>query len=230
MLNPDPAKVRYLGIDLHSRTRRRIVVLVTWILFFVGMSVLTFALDTPAFFRSHSAIGLYCALLFANLFTLGSVFREGSVLKRFDLPVWRLRSLGGKQFVLIRDLNGWAKYQYGAPLAELSEEQQHEVLLKYRVGSYLFPADKSKTPERLDEREIVVRDQASRNVLRWITLLCFCLAGSYACKAIPLRPIDVSMTFITLGIAAFIMPKSIILWNEPDPRISGDLQPVEQTP
>jgi hypothetical protein len=39
MLNPDPAKLRYLGIDLHSRTRRRMVVVLTWLTFVIGMSV-----------------------------------------------------------------------------------------------------------------------------------------------------------------------------------------------
>jgi hypothetical protein len=228
MLNPDPAKVRYLGIDLHSRTRRRIVVALTWMVFVIGMGLLSYTLDTKPFFHTHPIIGFYLVALAVGLFILGSVFRDGGVIKSFTLRVWHIHGPRGGQFVLLRSLDDWALYQHGARLADLPEGQQQEVLRTYRVGYYVFPADKSKTPERLDEREIAVRNQASTNALRWVTFLCFYLAGAYAVGTIPLRSTDVAMSFLTLGVCAFNGPRSLILWNEPDPRESGDPMLVQQ--
>jgi hypothetical protein len=228
MLNPDPAKLRYLGIDLHSRTRRRIVVVFTWLAFVIGMSLLSYTLDTQPFFLAHSIIGFYLVAFAVGLFTLASVFRDGGVVKTFHLRVWHIHGMRGGEFVLLRSLDDWARYQHGARLTELPEEQQREVLRTYRVGYYVFPADKSKTPERLDEREIAVRNQASTNALRWVTLFCFSFAGAYATKTIPIRSTDVAMSLLTLGIVAFNGPRSLILWNEPDPRESGDLTLVQQ--
>jgi hypothetical protein len=228
MLNPDPAKLRYLGIDLHSRTRRRIVVVLTWLAFVIGMSLLSYTLDTQPFFLTHPIIGFYLVALAVGLFTLASVFRDGGVVKPFHLRVWHIHGMHGDEFVLLRNLDDWARYQHGARLTELPEEQQREVLRTYRVGYYVFPADKSKTPERLDEREVAVRNQASTNALKWVTLFCFSLAGAYATKTIPIRSTDVAMTLLTLGIVAFNGPRSLILWNEPDPRENGDLALVQQ--
>jgi hypothetical protein len=228
MLNPDPTKLHYFGIDLHSRTRRRMVVVLTWVGFVAGMSLLTYALDTQPFFATHPIIGFYLVVLVLGLFILGSVFRDGGVVKPFKLRVWHIHGRRGGEFVLLRNLDDWARYQHGARLADLPEEQQQEVLRTYRVGCYVFPADKSRTPERLDEREIAVRNQASTSTLSWITLLCFSLAGAYAVKMISLRSTDVAMTFLTLGVIALNGPRSLILWNEPDPRESGDLTLVQQ--
>ena len=223
MLNPDPAKLRYLGIDLHSRTRRRVVVVLTWGALMIGMGVLSYTLDTQPFFRTHPIIGFYLVVLVLGLFTLGSVFRDGGAIKPFQFRVWHIHGPRGGEFVFLRNLDDWARYQHGTRLAELPDEQQHEVLRTYRVGYYVFPADKSKTPERLDEREIAVRNEASTTALKWVTLFCFSLAGAYAVKTIPLRSTDVAMSFLTLGIFAFNGPRSLILWNEPDPRESSDL-------
>jgi hypothetical protein len=228
MLNANPAKLRYLGIDLHSRARRRVLVVLTWLVFFIGMGLLSYAVDSQPVFRNHPVAAFYLVVLATGLFLLGSVFREGGAVRRFDFPVWHIRGRRGGEFVLLRDLDDWARYKHGAPLAELPQEQQQEVLHTYRVGYYFFPADKSMTPDRLDEREIAVCNQASKNALQWITLFCFTFAGGYAAEKIPLHATDVAMSFLTLGVLAFNGPRSLILWNEPDPRDSGDPGLVRQ--
>jgi hypothetical protein len=228
MLNPDPAKLRYLGIDLRSRTRRRWVVSITWALFFVGMAMLSNWFDSQRYFMSHPLLALGLALGAVILYTLGSVFRDGGALKHFDLPTWRLRGLRG-QFVLLQSLDDWARYKHGARLDELPLEQQEEVLRTYRMGFYFFPADKSMTPERLDEREIAVRNQASMSTLKWLTLFCFSFAATYATSS-GLHRMDVVLGLMTIGVIALNGPKSIILWNEPDPRIGNDLAPVPDNP
>lgn len=221
MLNPE--KLRYLGIDLHSRTRRRVLVVATWLAFLVGMEALNVVLSLVPWFGVHPMAALGLGMAAVALFSFGSVFRDGGAVRRFQMPIWCMRGHKGEGFVMLRDLDDWARYKFGAKLADLPEAEQQQVLRTYRVGYYWFPAGRSRTPERLDERELAVRNEASVTTLRWVGLLCFSFAGTFGARMRPIGSGEVGITLLMLGCCAFNGPRSVILWNEPDPRINGDL-------
>jgi hypothetical protein len=108
----------------------------------------------------------------------------------------------------------------------LPDPQQKELLRTYRVGNYFFPAEASKAPGRLDEREEGEKQRASSRTLVWLTGFCFCLSGACAFGNAGMRPVEIAGLFVTLGFIATTGPKASILWNEPDPRIENDLQLV----
>ena len=93
------------------------------------------------------------------------------------------------------------------------------MLRTYKVGNYLVPAEGSRDPDRLDERERAVRDGAYSRTLELLTLFCFVCAGIYFYVGGKLmQPADVVVTFLMLGTFAATWPKAMILWSEPDPR------------
>ncbi len=96
------------------------------------------------------------------------------------------------------------------------------------VGRYYFPADKSRSPERLDEREMVIRDRASVSTLRWVGFCCACWAGTLAGhnNFAHLEPADLTTNLFSIVFMAVAGPATVILWTEPDPRDSGELSLV----
>lgn len=224
MLNT--AKLHYLGIDLHSRGRRRVVVVCNWVVFFLGSSALGTLLDARSFSVRHPEISLWPALAYLCLFYYLSVFRDGGVIRPFHFRTLPLAGSTGR-VVVLSSLDDWARYRHGAVLADLSEDQQQEILHSYRVGRYYRPADKSRSPERLDEREMMIRDRASASVLRSLVALCVVYGYTIACSTRHLQPGEILTDFFNIAFIALAGPASVILWNEPDPGETGDLAPVE---
>jgi hypothetical protein len=225
MLNSDLNKLHFLGIDLHSRWRRRLLVALTYSIFLISMAVLVEeSKRVPALQSYHS--GFWLMLILATAFQTFGIFREGGPVKRFNEAV---RPFPGMKdgAVILGSLDDRAEYQFGAKFDALPEEQQKELLRTYRVGNYLFPAEPSKAPGRLDEREIAEKQQASSKTLVWLARYSLCLAGIYAFREVGMSSEGLAATFLTLGFLAATGPKANILWNEPDPRIEGDLQLVE---
>ena len=226
MLNSDPKKLRFLGIDMQSQTRRRAAVVLTYGLYVIAIGCLA-AGSKSVDGLQHYRAGFWLMLLVSSWVMGFSIFREGGVVKRFKLPVWQMRGTRG-EWVLLRDLDDWAKYKHGGTFEELPPAHQQELLRRYKVGNYFFPANRSMTPERLDEREIAEIDRASRRTLVLLCSFCFCLAGAYSAPAIHLHSEDIAATLFLLGTFAMTGPKAGILWSEPDPRASADLQLVEE--
>lgn len=221
MLNTD--RLHYLAIDLHSRRRRRIVVVCSWVAFLLGMTALETILDNQNFSLHHSRLSLWAAIAYVCLFYFASVFRDGGAIRPFHFRTLRVAGFKGP-VVIVRSLDDWARHNYGAAMAELPEEQQQDVLRRYRVGRYYFPADKSRSPERLDERETTIRDRASANTLRWIGFCCACYAGSLTGHNFAhLQPADITASLLELVFMAVAGPATVILWTEPDPRENGEL-------
>jgi len=226
MLSADPKKLRLLGIDMHARGRRRSAVVLTYGVYLIAMGWLVRETRSVPGLREY--YGGYWLMLLASSWVMGfSFLREGGAVKRFKLPVWRVRGEEGG-WVLLRNLDDWAKYNYGDTFDALPEERQQEVLRKYRVGNYFFPASGSRTPDRLDEREVAELDRASKRTLTLLCTFCFSLAGAYAARNAVLRREDVAAVLFTLGTFAMSGPKASILWNEPDPRIGADLKLVQE--
>ncbi len=85
MLNT--ARLSYLAIDLHARRRRRIVVVCSWVAFFLGMNALELFLDNQSFSIHHPVLSLWATVAYVCLFYYLSVFRgHGHVIRPFLLP------------------------------------------------------------------------------------------------------------------------------------------------
>jgi hypothetical protein len=218
-----PSDFRYLGIDLHSRTRRRVLVTLTWTVLLLGIAALDHALDSVCALNGHPALRLMIVLMAALLFGSCSVFRTVNTSSLF--PTQR-RS--GRKVVLLTNLHDRALYKYGAPFDDLPEEQQQELLRSYRVGNYYFPSAQSKAPKPFGRRKITAGNQATASALKRVTGLCIFGAGMYAAPAILPRPEHVAMTFLMIGIFAVFAPQSSALWSEPD-LPSEDRAPLERT-
>lgn len=225
MLNT--ARLHYLAIDLHSRRRRRIVVVCSWVAFFLGSVALDSFLDNESFSVRHAEFSLWTTIAYVCVFYYLSVFRDGGTIRPFHFRTLPLAGFGGR-VVVLSSLDDWARHNYGAALADLPEEQQQDVLRRYRVGRYYFPADKSRSPERLDEREMMIRDRASASTLRWVGFWCAVCAASFAGHNFArLEPADVITDLFNIAFMAVAGPATVILWTEPDPRDSGELSLVE---
>lgn len=225
MLNT--AKLRYLAIDLHSRRRRRIVIVCNWVAFSLGMSALDVCLDNQSFSIRHPVLSLWVTIVYVCLFYYLSVFRDGGAIRPFHFRTLPLAGFKDR-VVVLSSLDDWARYSYGAALADLQEEKQQDVLSRYRVGRYYFPADKSRSPERLDEREMMIRDRASASTLRWVGFCCACWAGTFTGHNFALlEPADLTTSLFSIAFMALAGPATVILWTEPDPRDSGELFLVE---
>lgn len=225
MLNT--ARLHYLSIDLHSRRRRRMVVVCSWVAFFLGMAAVDTFLDNGSFSAHHPELSLWVAIAYVCLFYYLSVFRDGGAIRPFHFRTLPLAGFKGR-VVVLSSLDDWARHNHGADLADLPEEQQQDVLRRYRVGRYYFPADKSRSPERLDEREMMIRDRASASTLRWVGICCAVSAGSLAGHSFThLEPADVITILVNIAFMAVAGPATVILWTEPDPRDSGELSLVE---
>jgi len=225
MLNA--ARLHYLAVDLHSRRRRRIVVVCSWVAFFLGMAALETFLDNASFSVRHNQLSWWAVFAYMCLFYYLSVFRDGGVIRPFH---FRTLPLAGSKdrVVILRSLDDWARHSHGGALADLPEEQQLDVLRRYRVGCYLFRADHSRSPERLDEREVKIRDRASASTLHWVGLFCglwaITLTGHNFAH---LQPADIISAFFDIVFMALAGPATAILWTEPDPRDSGELSLVD---
>lgn len=211
MLNPDPRKLRFLGIDLRSRFRRRCaVVLMFGSYLLLVILVATGMEQSPILQRYHLGIWLMLAVL--SLFSMG-IFREGGPVKAFHEPVWKLRGFKGGA-VMIRSLDDLAEYRFGAKLDALPPAEQSEVLRSYRVGNYLFSADTSRAPSRLDERERIEKDRAYSATLASLTRYLFIMAGVYGMRKGAISPAEVAATLFFLAYIGLNGPKAAILWNE----------------
>ena len=221
------AKLRYLTIDVHSRRRRRIVVVCIWAAFVLGMAALETVLDNQSFSVRHPHLSLWATLAYVWFFYYLSIFRDGGVVRPFHFRTLPLAGFKGR-VVLLSSLDDWARYSHGAALAELTEEQQQDVLRRYRVGCYYFPADKSRSPERLDERETMIRDRASTSTLRWVGFISVFCAGTLTGHSFAhLQPADIITNFFDIVFMVMAGPATAILWAEPDPRDSAELSLVE---
>ena len=212
MLTNDPKRLRLLGIDLHSRARRRIAVVFTYLAYFIVMVIL----DTR--FEPNVNLWLkYLCMLVATLYFMRSgVFRSCGPVKRMDE-----RANFYHDMVLLRGLDDWSRYLYGGNYDALPAEQQHDVLMRYKVGAYLLP-EKNKhagfDTEAPDERELVERNRAFVRALQIMTTLLFSLTGIMVDRAVHHgRTEDMPSLFMTLGLAAVTLPRAVILWNEADP-------------
>lgn len=209
MLNNDPHKLRFLGINMHSRTRRRVAVVLTYVVSYV----ISLVVDARVWDGWGYPFVVLWVLSAAVAF--GGIFRNGGLVKSFDVP----KPPRAGAMMIVGSLDEWARYKYGTPsFEESSAEQQEELLAAYRVGNYLVPQDKLHAAYGLpDEREAMQRDQASRRTLVWLSSYITYVAASYSVRHGKVDSLDIVTTLVSMGVLALTLPKAMVLWEEPDP-------------
>lgn len=214
MLSSDPKRLRFLGIDVRPRWRRRTMVVLTYLVYEAAMILGGRIQGSP---RGHVIewAATFCVLIF-------SICGLFSPLKSFDEPrppaagrLW----YGWKDTVVLGSLDDWAKYRYGNAFDQISEQEQHELLKTYRVGNYLMPYKGASgfDPRVPDEREMAERNLALSQSLKVVVgLLAFEAAESIWVRSS-------GYAFLELLVLAMTAPKAILLWNEADPREGAGL-------
>lgn len=219
MLTWDAGRLRFWGIDLHSRRRRRQIVVLTYVAYFLAM------IGLSQFYAYHGGIWLMCLVSFWMV--KFSVFRDGGPVKRFEeRPILRDR-------VGLYDLDDWAKWRHGDRFDAISETQQKAILKDYRWGHYSVPR-KPGDPDKPDERERTVRDDVSRRMLVRmaiiLTVIGIWLIVRLLLCGCGLMPMSINVqeamqggacVFLQLGVYAYTGPKAMILYEEPEP--SGEM-------
>jgi hypothetical protein len=79
-----------------------------------------------------------------------------------------------------------------------------------------------------DEREVRERDRASYKALRFLSLMLISAAANRTALLRHHSPEDLTALFLELAVTAIVLPRAIILWNEPDPRQYGELEIVRK--
>ena len=171
MLNS--AKFSYFGIDLRPRKRRRAIIVCNWAAFIVAMVTLAAWLSRNDFSRHHPDLSAWLMLSFFVVFCFFGVFSDDSAFG------------GRKTSLYLNSLDDWARYRYGAALAELPEEQQQDVLRKYRVGTYRVRAENSKWPKHGGQRRVVFWSRPRAGFLRRTAMACLSVAGVVALSDLP---------------------------------------------
>ncbi len=212
MLATTETKLRWWGIDMRPRWRRRVSVVVTYAV----LILLTVLIGGRGEF--HPLLAIVAVAIATGALRAISVFRNNGLVKSFEDS--SINSVG--KYVVVGSLDEWARYRYGvANFEEASNEQQTELLSNYRVGNRLVP---SKTPDdcSLDERERKERDSICRWALNRVAFFLAIFAGVSA-NWKHIEPFEISAFFWIFCLLATTLPEARVLWTEPAPRDLGDL-------
>jgi hypothetical protein len=210
MLMEEEKRLRWCGIDLRARWRRRVLVVATCALYFVGLA-------WGASLSAPYHAGFWVMLTAQAWLLLFSVFRDGGPVKTMgDRP----------RMVMVRGLDDWARYRSGVSFDELSEEQQKALLSRYRIGNFLVPARFSRDPRWPDEREQKQRERVTRHVANWLPGVVSALAGQYAWKRQPIDGVEVGAMLLMVVATMRVGTGAVILWEEPEPLEDGELRLV----
>ena len=212
MLATTETKLRWWGIDMRPRWRRRVSVVVTYAVL-ISLTVLIGGLG-----EMHPLLAIAAVAIATGALRAISVFRNNGLVKSFEETSFN--RIG--KYVVVGSLDEWARYRYGvADFEGANNEQQAELLSNYHVGNRLVP---SKTFEdcSLDERERKERD----SICRWaLNRVAFCLAISAGVSANwkHIEPIEISVFFLMFCLLSTTLPQARVLWTEPAPHELGDL-------
>lgn len=197
--------LRWLGLDMRPRWRRRVGVVVTYF----ALIAATSAADGS--WWGHPFI----AMLFFNTLVMSfGIFSPRGLVKPLTDPPER---------IVIEGLDQWAMYRYAVPNFDAATPAQQAYLLrKYRVGRFLVPAK-----PWLDERELKERDQLDRWAMQWVLSVLGVQAGMYAVGHAALNRMEVVGTLSGIALLGRTLPQARVLWYEADPReLSGEMELV----
>jgi hypothetical protein len=198
----DESKLRWCGIDMQPRCRRRLAVIGSYF----GFAALVGGMPhwvglIPELARSAAVILLIGLGLFVSVFLLNGVVK--SFEEATEEPA-------------LYQLNSAARKRYGVASFDAANEEQKEWLLqRYRVG-------------RLDERERGERDSAARWAWRWIAFLLVIVASQYLLPSNFHKTVgqpQVAAILFGFWVMAITLPQARVLWTEADPReMDGEME------
>jgi hypothetical protein len=212
MLKPEK-NLRWLGIDMRARWRRRVAVLVTYLAFLAVVTILQDGAWGHPF--------LTMIVLGAAVHLLG-VFSHFGPVKPFDDPPRQAQSKN----VFVHGLDELARYRYDvANYDAATPEQQSDLLQTYHVGLRLYPRKPSQDGQYglgemywLDEREKNERVEAHQWARRWLMMMITLTMVHYLRRHSNPTSVEVAGDLFWLEILAWTLPAARILWTEADPR------------
>jgi hypothetical protein len=208
MLKPEK-NLRWLGLDMRPRWRRRSAVILTYLAF------ITVVVKVEAGgYWGHPA--LTTLVLTLAVFIVG-IFSGFGPVKSFEPPP---NGSYGSKYILVNGLDDLARYRYDVPNYDAaSDEQKSDLLQTYHVGMRLYPRKSSLNEQYwLDEREKQERIGAEQWARRWLMTMMAITLGRYLERHTAPQPLEVAGDLLWLLILAQTLPPARILWTEPDPR------------
>lgn len=224
MLKPEK-NLRWLGIDMRPRWRRRAAVIVTYLAFMVVQATVQ-----DGGLWGHPGI---TAIVLAGAVWGVGVFSLWGPVKSFDPPP--PRTAHGSQYVIVNGLDDLARYRYGvADYDAANEEQRSDLLQTYHVGRRLFPRKPSLDGQSglddqhwVDEREKIERVEAERWAHGWLMTMIACYAVFSIRRHKTFQPLEEAGDLLWFLILGRTLAQARVLWTEPDPReIPGDIELV----
>jgi hypothetical protein len=217
----------WLGIDMRSRWRRRVAVVVTYVASFAA----------PIMIASGQWWGhpILVPLAVLGLISSIGIFSPWGPVKSFDLRTPAEPS--GSPNVIVNGLDQLARYRYGVVDYEAADETQKSDLLQtYHVGMRLYPRRPDldeqwgiNPQDRLDERDLKQRDRASVRTLQFLSILMVSGMVTTASQATSWTAADVFAVMLTYFVISLTGPKAWVLWTEPDPRgFEGEIELVQK--
>jgi hypothetical protein len=207
-------QMRWLGMDMRSRRRRRWAVFGCYVLLFVVLD----RIGAHGRWTAHPYIVFLSMVALSVVWEPSSIFGKYGPVKDRNRPFLQLGKMG---YVRVGGLDERARYRFGVESFEMaSEEQKSELLNTHKAGTYWMPKDRDKTPW-LDEREQRERDSAERWALNQIIKILGGLVGIWFSEMGGHGKLDgYSAVTILLFVVllAQTLPKARILWTEADPQ------------
>jgi hypothetical protein len=211
MLSTNKKKLQWWGLDMGPRWRRRVAVIATYIAYLPLMAVA--ACDR---WETHPYLAFFYIMVVTTLWTLVSVFRPNGLVKSFEDP-----DAPHIKMMRVNGLDEWARYRYGAAgFDQATEEQQKDLLNRYRVGTFLVPW-KADPEQKLDEREKNERDRTEHWALKQVSMFLAIFSGiwlSSAARHKQVDPMAVAIEFWSFALLAQTLPQARVLWTEEYPR------------
>jgi hypothetical protein len=223
MLATQQNRIRWMGIDMRPRWRRRVAVVATYASAFAASLLLVSWQGYGWLTPTKALFALVIAL------ELISVFRDGGLIKTFEdpLPQDRLLSRAGA-YSLSRAksrLSTSKRYASSTP-----EEQQRMMRRLDEWPAFMRQADGPGIVP--DERERAERDQAARATLKRLASILFFVSFLTAVRGQAAWPRMEAVEFLLIFfVIARTGPKAFVLWREPDPRdVTGEIELVSDQP
>ena len=213
--------MKWMGIDLRARWKRRVAVVTTSIAYFVFVGWAS-ELKLPY----HAAAWV----ILAGYLWLGFF----SVLAGIDWARAKWISSGD---VILNSIDDWSLYMFGENFASLSEADKNFLLPRYRTGTHYLSARLSRDPALRDsaagwpdEREKREYEKAMIRTARWLSIFAMCAAGGYSVARNPIDGMEITASIILFVSAMQLGPRAILLWETPDPREDGELYLIPPAP
>jgi hypothetical protein len=213
--------MKWMGIDLRARWKRRVAVVATSIAYFIFIGWAS-GLKLPY----HAAAWM----VLAGYLWLGFF----SVLAGTDWARAKWISSGD---VVLNNINDWSLYMFGEDFTSLSEADKNFLLPRYRTGTHYLSARFSRNPAIRgsatafpDEREKREHEKALFRTVRWVSMSAMGFAGMYSVARNPIDGMQIVASITFFVSAMQLGPRAILLWETPDPRGEGELHLVPPQP